>query len=132
MRCKKKTVIIAFCIVSIAVLVGVVLMKFLNAKTPVVQDFEISEYQYYLDNFPSNKTLGPILKAEDAVKKAEEIWVELYGLQVKREKPYRVFFDAKNEIWLVTGSLRFYSVGGVANILIQCDTGSVLAVWHDK
>ena len=131
MRCKK-IVIIVLCVVSAALLAGVVLMKFLNAKTPVVRDFEISDYQYYLDNFPSSKTLGPILNAEDAIKKAEKIWVEVYGLQVKREKPYQVFFDAKNEIWLVTGSLRFYSAGGVANILIQRDTGSVLAIWHDK
>lgn len=98
-----------------------------------IKSFEVSDYQYYIDNFPSDEILGSVRDAEDAKKKAEELWIELYGRDIKKERPYKVYYDAKNEVWMVEGTLPFYyGDGGVAYILMEKETGKVLAVWHDK
>ncbi len=100
--------------------------------SPDVKNFELSNYQYYIDNFTSAENVGSITNSRDAIKKAEKIWVKLYGESVKKEKPYRLFYDEKYETWLIQGTLRSNMKGGVANILIENTTGKVLAVWHDK
>ena len=107
-------------------------MVIVQNKSPVVENFKSSDYQYYIDNFSSEENVGSIIDAKDAIKKSEIIWIKLYGENIKKEKPYKVFYDAKSEIWLVQGTLRSNMMGGVANILIDNDTGKVLAVWHDK
>ena len=89
-------------------------------------------FKYYIDNFSSEDDVGSITDAADAIKKAEKIWIEAYGKQVKKEKPYQVFYDENSGIWLVQGTLRANSVGGVANFLADGKTGKVLAVWHEK
>ena len=76
--------------------------------------------------------VSSITDAADAVKKAETVWIETYGKQVKKEKPYQVFYDENSGIWLVQGTLRANSVGGVANFLADGKTGKVLADWHEK
>jgi len=96
-----------------------------------VKSFEFSDYQYHIENFSSDEDVGPIIDAEEAVAKAEEVWKKVYGESVEEEKPYQVFYDEKNEIWLVHGTLEPNMKGGVAYILIE-STGKVLAVWHEK
>ena len=107
-------------------------MIIIQNKTPNVKAFEFNDYQYYIDNFSSEENVGSIIDAKDAIKKSEIIWIKLYGENIKKEKPFKVFYDAKSEIWLVQGTLRSNMMGGVANILVDNDTGNVLACWHDK
>ena len=76
--------------------------------------------------------MGFISDSKDLLKKVEVIWIEQYGECIKNQKPYQVFYDEANGIWLVHGTLRSNMMGGVANILVDNDTGKVLAVWHDK
>lgn len=97
-----------------------------------VNRFELSDYQYYIDNFPSERILGKINNSKDAAKKAENVWIELYGEDIKNEKPYQIFYNSQNDVWLIQGSLPPNTLGGVANILIEGSTGKTLAVWHDK
>ena len=101
-------------------------------NSPDVRTFVVSDYQYYIESFPSEENLGSISNAKDAAIRAETIWIKTYGKCVKKEKPYQIFYDAQNEVWLIQGSLRSNMMGGVANILIENDTGKVLAVWHEK
>ena len=119
-------------VLIIVILIGGVCMVIIQNKTPKVKAFNLNEYQYYIDNFPSEENVGNIIDAKDVIKKSEKIWIKLYGESIKKEKPYQVFYDEKNAIWLVQGTLRFNTKGGTANILIQNETGTVLAVWHDK
>lgn len=107
-------------------------MVIIKNKSPDVNNFEVSDYQYYIENFPSEENVGSIIDSKDATKKAESIWIKLYGESVKKEKPYQLLYDEKNEIWLIHGTLRSNMKGGVANILIDNSTGKVLAVWHDR
>ena len=127
---KKKRIVLLVLIIVI-LLGGACVILFQN-QTPNVKAFESNDYQYYVDNFPSEENVGNIIDAKDAIKKAEKIWIKLYGESMKKEKPYQVFYDENTGIWLVQGTLRSDMKGGVANILIQNETGKVLAVWHDK
>ena len=127
---KRKRIVLLVLIV--AILIGGICMIIIQNKTPNVKGFEFNDYQYYVDSFPSEENVGNIIDAKDAIKKAEKIWIKLYGESIKKEKPYQVFYDEDNGIWLIQGTLRSNMKGGVANILIQNKTGKVLAVWHEK
>lgn len=127
----KKKVIIVFCAVALS-LIGVIIVMLFANKTPKIKNFDIVDYSYYISEFSSNEVLGKIDNAEIAKEKAESIWWGTYGESIKNEKPYQVFFDATNEVWLVSGTMPRNQKGGVANILIQKSDGKVLAVWHDK
>ena len=127
---RKKNVFLLLLI--LVIFIGGVFMVIVQNKSPVVENFKSSDYQYYIDNFSSEENVGSIIDAKDAIKKSEIIWIKLYGENIKKEKPFKVFYDAKSEIWLVQGTLRSNMMGGGANILIDNDTGKVLAVWHDK
>ncbi len=94
-------------------------------------EFKLSDYQSFINNFPSEKMVDAIGSAAEAKKQAEKLWVEIYGESVKDNKPYIVFYDSANKVWLVKGSIPKNTIGGVPNILIQAD-GKVLAVWHDR
>lgn len=73
-------------------------------------------------------------------KEAQKIWIEKYGLKIRFEqKPYIVFYDPVNEIWLLTGTLPgvgeddgVANMGGTAKMIIEKQTGKVLMIWHDK
>jgi len=112
--------------------IGGVLMVAIQNKAPDIKIFEVSEYQYYIDNISSEEKLGPISDIKDLLKKVEVIWIKKYGECIRKEKPYQIFYDEENGIWLVQGTLRSNRMGGVANILVENGTGKVLAVWHDK
>lgn len=127
---RKKNVFLLLLI--LVIFIGGVFVVIVQNKSPVVENFKSSDYQYYIDNFSSEENVGSIIDAKDAIKKSEIIWIKLYGENIKKEKPFKVFYDAESEIWLVRGTLRSNMMGGVANILIDNDTGKVLAVWHDK
>ena len=112
--------------------IGVILVVIIKNESPEIKTFEVSEYQYYIDNFSSEDNLGFISDSKDLLKKVEVIWIKQYGKRIKNQKPYQVFYDEANGIWLVQGTLRSDMMGGVANILVDNETGKVLAVWHDK
>ena len=120
-------VIVFILFISMSVIVVIMLNDYLNIKS-----FNVDEYQYYIDNFSSEDNLGPISEISDLLRKVEAIWINKYGEDIKAEKPYQVFYDEKTNVWLVQGTLRSNMVGGVANILVENDTGKVLAIWHGK
>ncbi|MBQ7387396.1 MAG: hypothetical protein IJW03_04425 [Clostridia bacterium] len=128
----KRTIIFIFGLALLVVCIGGIFMAIIKNKSPDIEPFEVSEYQYYIDNFSSEDNLGKISNSKDLIEKVEAIWIEKYGEQIKNQKPYQVFYDEENGIWLVQGTLRFNMTGGVANILVDNDTGKVLAIWHDK
>ena len=128
----KRKVLFIFLLVLFMAFIGGILVVIIKNKSPEIKTFEVSEYQYYIDNFSSEDHLGFISDAKDLLKKVEAIWIEKYGERIKNQKPYQVFYDEVNDVWLVHGTLRSNRMGGVANILVDNDTGKVLAVWHDK
>ena len=128
---KRKGVFIVVLVLFIAC-IGGVFIAIIKNQSPDIKTFDVSEYQYYIDNFSVEDNLGLIIDSKDLLKKVEVIWIKKYGERVKNQKPYQVFYDKENGIWLVQGTLRSDKMGGVANILVDNGTGKVLAVWHDK
>lgn len=94
--------------------------------------FRLEDYSQYIQDFPNNTVLGEISTVQEVRKSAEDIWIEIYGDRVTKNKPYNVFYDEENEVWLVTGTSPKSTFGGVPYILIEKADGKVLAVWHDK
>lgn len=79
-----------------------------------------------------NEYIGPFDDAATARKEAEKVWVIVYGKEtLKNEKPYQVYYDSENAVWLVKGTLPDGYVGGTAHILFEKETGKILAVWHE-
>ena len=74
---------------------------------------------------------GYVPDAKTAIRIAVAVWSPIYGEEkVQKEKPFRTTL-AKG-VWIVKGSLRKDSVGGVAVAEISKQNGQVLRVSHGK
>ena len=134
---KMKKIILIILLVLIMITVGgVTYMKLFGeteeAQTEKIQPFSLSDYSETINDFASDKVLGAVNTSDSAKEKAETVWIEIYGDSVKEDKPYKVYFDEQNQVWLVKGTLPEMYFGGVPYILIQKSDGKVLAVWHTK
>lgn len=78
--------------------------------------------------------VGPIPDAAVAREKAEEVWIDAFGWKniIKDERPYQVYYDSENAVWLVRGTLPEGYLGGNAHILFKKDDGKIIAVWHER
>jgi len=117
---KKYMAAIAVPLVAVAILL---LAAFQHNKIP---NFSYEEYLSYTLDFSSDRVLGKTESVKDAKEKAERLWTELYGGELKEKAPYKVFVDVRQDVWLVTGR-----DGKAAHILIRMSDGKVLAVWRD-
>ena len=116
----------------IVLLIGVVICMFIFINKNRIRTFSLEEYKESIELFPSDEVLGETLTAKNAVEKAEILWLGKYGESVKKDKPYKIYYDKISETWLIKGTLPFYMRGGVPYVIIQKSDGKVLAVWHDK
>jgi hypothetical protein len=124
---KRKTILlIGLIALSVLGFSGVLLFR--SEDLPSVGTFELEDFQWHIENFPSDKNVGAVDDAETAIKIAKELWIEEYSKI--RDAPIKVFFDKKNDCWYVCGTLPKNMLGGVPHALIQKD-GTVIAVWHD-
>ena len=104
------------------------------AEEELAGHFKLSDYEEKLKLFPREENFGPITDIETLLEKTKNLWVETYGMHLRAKKPYLVYFDEDAGAWHVTGgpsddpSLK----SGSANILVDHETGDVLAVWHTK
>lgn len=89
-------------------------------------------YLSYIEKDPLNEKLDSVSDANDLVNQIESIWIGIYGDRIKEQRPYQVFYDEKNAIWMVKGTLKENELGGVAYALIADGTWEVLAIWHDR
>jgi hypothetical protein len=73
---------------------------------------------------------GFVATSNVASKIAEAVWIEIYGLEVLKHKPYKI--KLKNGIWIISGSISKGSLGGVPYIEIQKKDGKIIKVSHSK
>jgi hypothetical protein len=137
----KKNIIFVFVAIALIIVLVVLTINHYCMKKPEtsqnienkIHSFDLTTYSYELEKFKSDKYVDKYSNADDVRTEAEKIWVEIYGDDVIEQKPYEVSFDEDNNVWLVNGVFHEKNAfGGVAYILIEKDTGKVLAVWHTK
>lgn len=122
---KEMQIITILCVAAIAI------FSFFFLNNTQTETFLLSDYNYYLNNFPYEKHVDQILNSDTAIAQAELIWIDIYGEDVLDKKPYTAYFDSINDAWLIKGTCPSNSFGGVPFAIIQSD-GNVLAIWHDK
>lgn len=128
----RKGVLILILVFAFVMIIVLTIARINQNEALLIGDFEVSDYQYYIENCPSEEIIGSVNDVNILVKSVEEIWVIKYGESVRKQKPYQVLYDEEAEIWLVQGTLSHGKMGGVANILVANGTGKVLAIWHEK
>jgi hypothetical protein len=126
---------IAWKVVGVLLLSAVLIWQVKIAEDPeiVVRDCDIANHQQVIEKCPYEGNVGPVPDAETAVAKAKELWLEKYG--VINGKPYdptggrpiMIGYDAKNDCWVVNGTLPKNAFGVVPFAIIQGD-GTVLAM----
>ena len=132
---KKKNIVFIVASSILVILVCTLALLF-NNKSLDIGEFDLANYQWEIETFPSDKNVGEVNDAKIAIEKAKELWIEKFGLI--NGKPYdptqgrkvNVSYDAENECWYINGTLPRNWNGGVPHALIQKD-GKVLAIWHD-
>ena len=130
-----KKAILAIIAFAVMLLCAVILwqVKITKDSEIVVRDCNITNYQRVIEECPYEGNVGPVPDAETAVTKAKELWLEKYG--VINGKPYdptggrpiMIGYDAKNDCWVVNGTLPKNAFGVVPFAIIQGD-GTVLAM----
>ena len=141
---KRETVKLILVGVLLALSVLAVVLFIRGQKYQQVEPFDSEGYQIEIEAYERRIRegtaeeiyVGLIEDPRDARKKAEKALLPIYG-NIRRQRPYRVYHDAANGVWMVEGVLRsplpFLEVdGGVAVILLRESDGKVLAVWHGK
>jgi len=133
---KKKTLIFIVIGLTLAVTVAVIVMLFYSNKKPdlIIREFDASNYQWEIENFPSEENVGQVDDANTAIEKAKELWIEKYS--VVNGQPYdpingrkcEVYFDHGSDCWLVTITLPSNIKGSTPRAIIKKD-GTVIAVW---
>ena len=91
-----------------------------NASREELMELDLCDY---------SETFGEVKNAKEAYKIAAKVIEEVYG---KDESPYIVKFNENANAWIVNGSLPPLSLGGVASIAIDKDTGEILMLLHTK
>ena len=123
---------------SVLICVLLLCVTFLSCsqKNAEVGKFSIDDYSYHIEKFTKDINVEKIKDADDAITKADKLFIETYGKKdTEDEKPYQAFFDEVNKCWYIKGTFEqplFGSKkGGVAKVIFDSE-GNVLALWHEK
>ena len=65
----KRKGLFIFLLVLFIAFIGGILVVIIKNKSPEIKTFEVSEYQYYIDNFSSEDNLGFISDSKELLKK---------------------------------------------------------------
>lgn len=126
-------------VLGVSFIVGVIVVMFFidklsNLKSSDVGVFRLSEYQWEIENFPSDKNVGQVHNSKVAIERAKELWLEEYSIINGQHynpingRKIEVSFDFTNECWHINGTLPSNVDGAVPHALIQ-KNGKVLALW---
>ena len=128
---KRKTMLILMLVFALCI--GAVAFVILRNRAAQTGSFGLGDYQTQIEQFASDRNVGAITDTGDLLKKTEKVWTDIFGESVRNEKPYQIAWDEGSGVWMVSGTLHSrFALGGTAHILIENDTGKVLAVWHEK
>ena len=75
------------------------------------------------------KAFGKVESEKEAAQIAAEVIKEVYE---NDESPYIVKFNENADAWIVHGSLPWLSMGGVASVAIDRESGDIIMMLHTK
>jgi len=67
---------------------------------------------------------------ETALKRAEDIFVVVYGEEAISDISFTVTYDESKKVWFVIGNLPPGTVGGVPEAAIRKRDGMILSIFH--
>jgi hypothetical protein len=76
--------------------------------------------------------LGVVPDEATAIKIAEAVWLPIYGNTIYSKQPFVAQYDEKGMCWIVRGTLRDGTLGGVPEIKIDRNDGKILYISHGK
>lgn len=101
-----------------------------------VGEFSLQEYQWYIEMFPMEKSVGAVEDVDAAKDFAIALWKESYGEDelndhgITNKRKLVVEYDPNSECWHIRNKVPRNQVGGVFHALVQRD-GKVVTVWID-
>jgi len=125
---KNKRTIIILIIVILLNIIGILYIFNLSNR---VGEYNLDDYKYVIENYSSTKIVGQTNELSDVKKKARNEFILKFGNNEMEGRPIKVFFDFKNETWLIQAGLPKNSIGWVFYILIRQNDGKVLAIWRN-
>ena len=99
----------------------------------IINDPQFSPESYKIEYPPQE----PVDTAAQARALAQKVWLQIYeDKTIFSDRPYQVFYDMSDHVWLVTGTLPLEGwigiTGGTPCLLVKAETGEILAIWHGK
>lgn len=145
-RVIKLVLLVSVLLISAVIIFSAYFYGYLDTFNNVIDgQFDIYNHPYQTDRyasimnreeFQSDIVLGKVENISDLRKEVQQIWIKNYGPKIRKQQPYEVLYDPVNRVYLVRGTLTTSSndvvVGGTAHILVEEDTGVVLAIWHES
>ena len=108
-----------------------------KGKTEIIQDnigeLDGSVFSKYSISEDIISKIDIIPNEKIALKVSTEILQSVYGKDnIKDIKPFKVIFDSEYDVWVVSGTLKPNTVGGVPTIIMQKRDGKIIAITHTK
>lgn len=137
MKLKKK---IVFLIIIIGLIIPLIIYINVQIKDYSRQKltFSLEDYQVYIDDAKGKnikEKTDKISNDEEAAKVADSFFVDKYGKEILKERPWIAKYDESTKSWLIEGTLhcsQFHDcTGGVASMIVD-EQGNVIAYWHGK
>lgn len=133
---------------NILIVIGIAAVLFIVFKEkPLIHDEVLvvslvisPSMQENLDEFATEKIMGRKIVFEnvdtamDVAASVEEIWIELFGEDTIKQRPYHVSYDDNNKLWMLRGDDSYLrgGFGGVVYAIVSKETGELLAIWGDE
>ena len=106
-------------------------------------EYDIKDYEDKIEQCPSDKNVGPIVDADDAIEKGVSVLIDMYGEEIiNDEEPFKTYYDPNSDTWLIQGSMDpmveypdgriIIPHGGVGEVIINASDGDVIAAWHGQ
>ena len=117
-------------IIAIMLLLVFSSMVLVACSNNEVESFSKDDYLEEIANYSITGNIGEISSASEAKKAAEEFFDEEYDSSTVKMKPYTVYRDEENDLWLIIASSLGVKEAG-AHLIVKSN-GDLVARWAYK
>ena len=99
------------------------------------ETFDYSSYEQRIIKHKSDLEVEPILDYEDAIEKAEQLWLQAFYddcTELDFHRPFMAFYNTEYDLWLIRDDWLANPHFGCAYCVIEGSTGKVIAIWYEK